>query len=125
MLVKCIKSFRNQIIEGAVYLVVEIIINNSTSTISYRIIDNDRYPSIYEAEKFAIVSNDLDGFAISFNNGNITLSPKLILDSKLNEKNVEGFWGLYIEDDVEAKQILQEVVCTLAENENITVPKLI
>lgn len=41
MLVKCKKSFRHQLKEGNIYLVVEIIIKRKSNTIRYRLIDNE------------------------------------------------------------------------------------
>ena len=56
MLVRCEKSFRHQISEGNIYLVIEILIKRANSKISYRIIDNDGIPAIYDSENFEIVS---------------------------------------------------------------------
>ena len=37
---------------------------------------------------------------------------------------IDGFWGLFIEADFDAKQILQEVLKDLSIKENITLPHL-
>ena len=124
MLIKCIKSFRNQLKVGNVYLVVEISIKAANNSVGIRVIDDEGYPAIYEADRFEIVSNRIDDFAILINEDHIVLSHNLILNSELNEKSIEGFWGLFIEDDLKAKQILCEVVSNLAMNENITMPTL-
>lgn len=124
MLIKCIKSFRNQLKVGNVYLVVEISIKAANNSVGFRVIDDEGYPAIYEADRFEIVSNRIDDFAILINEDHIVLSHNLILNSELNEKSIEGFWGLFIEDDLKAKQILCEVVSNLAMNENITMPTL-
>lgn len=110
MLVRCIESFRQQIKAGNLYLVIEILIKRTSNSVSYRVIDDEGYPAIYDAEKFVIVSDSINNFAISWKQDHIVFSPVRILHSELNEKCIEGFWGLYIEDDPEAKALLEEVV---------------
>lgn len=125
MLVKCINSFRQQISKGNDYLVIEILVKRPQNIISYRVIDNEGFPAIYDSENFEIISNSIDDFAISVYQNEIVLSHKLILNSKANEKNVEGFWGLFIEDDKETREILQKVVCSMANTEGIELPEIL
>lgn len=125
MIVRCKESFRQQIKEGSTYLVIEILITRTNNSISYRLIDSEGYPAIYDAEKFVIVSNDINSFAFSFNQEIIVFSPTQILNSELKEKNAEGFWGSFIEDDPESRKLLKKVVIDLAREENITPPTLI
>lgn len=122
MLVKCVNSFRHQIIEGDVYLVVEILVRRSNDIVSYRVIDAEGFPSIYDSNHFEIVTNNIDNFAVSVCEEQIIISHKSILNSKINKRNVEGFWGAYIEDDVESKEILKNVVCSIATIEGIDFP---
>lgn len=124
MLVRCKESFRQQIKEGSIYLVIEILVNRTRNLISYRLIDSEGYPAIYDAEKFVIVSDCINNFAISVNQNSIVLSPAQILDSELNEKSAEGFWGLFIEDDSDTREILKKVVRNLALDENMAPPML-
>lgn len=105
MLAKCIESFRNQIKAGNTYLVIEISIKLTSNSVGFRIIDEEGYPAIYEADKFQIVSNRINDFAIVINENYIILSHNFILNSELNKKNIEGFWGLFVEDDAKAKKI--------------------
>lgn len=60
MVVKCEKSFRHQISEGMNYRVLENIIKRDSNAISYRIIDNDGIPAIYESTLFCVVSNHMN-----------------------------------------------------------------
>lgn len=120
MLVKCINSFRNQIRVESIYLVLEVLIKRTNNMISYRIIDEDGYPAIYDADNFIIVSNNMNHFSIFLNNKMLILSHTLILNSELNKKHIEGFWGLFIEDDTEARTLLQKVIDNLALEENIS-----
>ena len=71
MLIKCIKSFRNQLKVGNVYLVVEISIKAANNSVGFRVIDDEGYPAIYEADRFEIVSNRIDDFAILINEDHI------------------------------------------------------
>jgi hypothetical protein len=125
MLVKCINSFRQQISEGDVYIVIEVLVKRTKNIISYRVIDNEGFPAIYDSKNFEIISNNIDDFAISVCQDKIVLSHKLILNSEVNEKNVEGFWGLFIEDDIETREILKNVVCSMANIEGIESPKIL
>ena len=58
MLVKySLKSFRSgQLIQGEIYLVIEIYIDFEREKTSYRIVSNTGCPAIYEANGFEIVS---------------------------------------------------------------------
>lgn len=125
MLVQCKETFRQQIKEGSIYLVIEILIKRNNNSVSYRVVDSEGYPAIYDAEKFVIISNCINKFALSLTSDCIILSPKQILDSELNEKNIEGFWGLFIEDNLEAREILKVVVSELALDENVLPPLLL
>ena len=125
MIVKCKSSFRHQITEGDNYLVIEVLIRRTTNRISYRIIDNEGYPAIYEADKFEVISNKLIDFAIKFDDEIIILSHTLILNSELNKMNIEGFWGLFSEDNEETKIILKRVLTDLSSSENIKSPMII
>ena len=64
MLVKCKKSFRHQLKEGNIYLVVEIIIKRKSNTIRYRLIDNEGYPAIYEADMLKVQTNVLKDYLL-------------------------------------------------------------
>jgi hypothetical protein len=125
MLVRCEKAFRHQISKGNIYLVIEIIIKRANSKISYRIIDNDGCPAIYDSENFKIVSENVNGMCILTNDIQISFTHKRIIDSKLQNENIDGFWGAYIEDSIEAKDILQLVVEDLATYEKVAVPNLL
>lgn len=124
MLVKCKKSFRHQLKEGNIYLVVEIIIKRKSNTIRYRLIDNEGYPAIYEADMFEVQTNVLKDYAITINQESILISPIQIANSELNREDINGFWGLFVEDNLEAKKILMESVENLALSENIITPCL-
>ena len=125
MLIKCKESFRHQITKGDIYLVIEMIIRLSNNSIFYRVIDNEGYPAIYEFEKFEIVSNEYKNSAVLLNDTKFILSHKDILNSSLNEKNIEGFWGCFIEDDVEAIKVVNNIVKELSLQENIEAPQII
>ena len=125
MLIKCKESFRHQITKGDIYLVIEMIIRLSDNSIFYRVIDNEGYTAIYEFEKFYIVSNEYKNSAVLLNDTKFILSHKDILNSSLNEKNIEGFWGCFIEDDVEAIKVVNNIVKELSLQENIEAPQII
>lgn len=98
MLIKCKEQFGQQLSPETLYFVIEIYINISTGSVQYRLVDDEGCPAIYEAKKFEIISNEIDGFTISIADNKLVLSPKLIAESELNKKNINGFWGCYFED---------------------------
>ena len=58
-----LKLFRSgQLIQGEIYLVIEIYIDFEREKTSYRIVSNTGCPAIYEANGFEIVSENLDGY---------------------------------------------------------------
>ena len=120
MLVKCINPFRNQVSKNHVYLVIEIMASIYDKYYSYRIIDNNGCPAIYNADLFEIVSNKVINSSIIVDKTMLIVSHDLIVNSSLNQRNMEGFWGCYFEDDdIEAKDILKSVVDDLSKHENI------
>ena len=125
MLVKCKKAFRHQTTENNTYLVMEVSIQLSYNSKFYRIIDNEGYPALYKAENFEIVSNEYNNCAVLLNDSSFVLSHKDIINSSLNNKNINGFWGCFIEDDVEAIKIVNNVVKELSLQEQIEVPERI
>ena len=110
MIVKAEKNFRHQISKGTEYQVLEIIIKRNSNVISYRIVDNDSIPAIYENSLFSVVSNYMENASVIFDDAQIVMSHKLITDSKLNQTHTEGFWGAFFEDDPVAMRILEEVI---------------
>ena len=126
MLVKCKKAFRHQTTENNTYLVMEVSIQFSYNSKFYRIIDNEGYPALYKAENFEIVSNEYNNCAVLLNDRRFVLSHKDIINSSLNNKNINGFWGgCFIEDDVEAIKIVNNVVKELSLQEHFEVPERI
>ena len=117
MLVRCINAIRNQILQDKVYLVIEIYIKRSNNSISYRIIDSEGYPAIYESSNFVITSNKISNFSLVIKDTSIVFTPESLYSSKLNEHHLEGFWGMFIDDNSEAKKLLREVVAELSEQE--------
>ncbi|MCI9525238.1 MAG: hypothetical protein HFF01_09485 [Erysipelotrichaceae bacterium] len=124
MLVRCKETFGHQITEGNVYLVIEVTIRLFNSSILVRIVDNEGYPAIYDFEQFEIVSNEYINGAILLDEEVCKLSHKDILNSSLNMKHIEGFWGCFIDDDVEAVKILNNVVKELSVYDHIKTPKI-
>ena len=117
LLVRCINAIRNQILQDKVYLVIEIYIMRSNNSISYRIIDSEGYPAIYESSNFVITSNKISNFSLVIKDTSIVFTPESLYSSKLNEHHLEGFWGMFIDDNSEAKKLLREVVAELSEQE--------
>lgn len=62
MIVECAETFRSQITKGECYLVIEVLIDMDRNSLLYRIIDNDGCPAIYEAEKFDVISGNMNRF---------------------------------------------------------------
>ena len=91
MVVKCISSFRHQVIAGKIYLVVEILVKRYNAKISYRIVDEEGYPAIYDEELFDIVSNSLHDYSVISTQESLILSPAQIVNSELNKKMWRDF----------------------------------
>lgn len=122
MLIKCTCSCGEQLSTGQTYLVIEVYANFLTKVVSYRIIDNDGVPAIYPSRYFEIISNAVDGFGLSVKEDVLLLSPVAIISSKLNEENIDGFWGCYYEDSrkwVQAKETLQLALAEISAKENL------
>lgn len=125
MIVKCIESFGVQISENKIYIVIEIYLNYSRQTLRYRIIDNTGCPIIYDSEKFVLVSGDLSGFKFILEESSVTLVHHYIKDSYLNERHIEGFWGVFFEtDDNESLNTIKKVVKEISKKEGVAVPKV-
>lgn len=126
MLVKCSKSFRHQTTEGNIYLVIEILINIIQKRLSYRIIDNEGSPVIYESNDFEVFSRNLDGYCLTVEiDYGVRITHKLILDSKLNVGHIDGFWGIYFNSaNNEGKDLLENVIKDLSYREKIPAPAL-
>lgn len=122
MLVKCKESFRQQLKANNLYIVIEVLVKLTTKSISYRIIDEERFPAIYDSVKFDIVSNQLSQYSISITDEDMVLSPSIILNSELYNKHVDGFWGLFFDDDKEAISLLENMVNILASTEGVPSP---
>ena len=71
-----------------------------------------------------VQTNLLKDYAITINQESILISPIQIANSELNREDINGFWGLFVEDNLEAKKILMESVENLALSENIITPCL-
>lgn len=122
MLVKCIKSFNEQISADTIYLVLEVYISRSKPSIDYRVLDNDGCPAIYEAKNFEVVSDRLDGFGFVVKEDFFVLSPEILIQSDLNEKNIDGFWGCYFEDSStlnDAVKTLKKAILQVSQNEDM------
>ncbi|MBC2003290.1 hypothetical protein HCA78_05870 [Listeria booriae] len=125
ILVKCIKSFGEQIKENEIYLVLEIYCNLENQSINYRIIDSDGYPALYREADFVIVSGKVDNMIFAKRGRSGIISHDSIQGFYLNKNHVDGFWGLYFDEvSSELEDILQEVVIELANSENIEPPIL-
>lgn len=124
MLVKCIHGIGNQIIKDNIYLVVEIYIHQAKKNTEFRVIDSEGYPAIYDYSNFIIISNKLSDFTFSVQNGRVVLSHNFIFNSKLNSQHVDGFWGMFIDDNPEAQELLKQVIQELANMEHFTVDNL-
>lgn len=107
MIVKCIKSYAKQLNLNALYLVVEMYISMTKGTVSFRVLDNDGCPAIYPSGNFELVSNSVNGFGVVWHNGEIVLSPELIIKSDLNMKDLEGFWGCYFDNTEYTEQAVK------------------
>ena len=123
MLVKySLKSFRSgQLIQGEIYLVIEIYIDFEREKTSYRIVSNTGRPAIYDADGFEIVSSNLDGYCLAEDDdGDITIAHKLIFEAKLN-----NFWEAYFENPTHKERaLLENVIKDLSFREGIPAPTL-
>ena len=117
-----LKSFRSgQLIQGEIYLVIEIYIDFEREKTSYRIVSNTGCPAIYEADGFEIVSGNLDGYCLAEDDdGDITITHKLIFEAGTNT-----FWEVYFDNPTDNERaLLDNVVKDLSLREGIPAPML-
>ena len=123
MLVKySLKSFRSgQLIQGEIYLVIEIYIDFEREKTSYRIVSNTGRPAIYEADGFEIVSGNLDGYYwVQDKDDYIIITHKLIFEAGTNT-----FWEVYFDNPTSKERtLLENVVKDLSFREGIPAPTL-
>lgn len=121
----------DQLTVGEIYLVIEVIIGSSAEQVSYRIVDNQGFPAIYESYCFEIVSGSLDGLSIEeiTEGKNLTITHKLVADSKLRTDYGGRFWEVYFdsedkEKEKESRNLLKNVIKDLSLREKIPAPVL-
>jgi hypothetical protein len=96
-----------------------------TNKVSYRIVDNEGCPAIYESNDFEIVSGSLDGYYLTEKIYTKEITHRLILDSKFNMEHIDGFWGVYFDSvNNEGKDLLESVIKDLSSREKIPIPTL-
>lgn len=125
MIVKCIRPYRTQVSEKHIYLVIEVFANVYSKKYSFRIIDNDGCPAIYNADLFEIVSSKIINSSIIIDANSLVVSHDLIVNTSLNQKHMEGFWGCYFDGIQEAKCLLETVVEDISKCENIVKPQIV
>ena len=121
------KSFSEQLVKEKVYLVIEAYfdfrLNKSSEVLgaSYRIVDEEGTPAIYDADGFEIVSGNLDGYYfLQDSDDHITITHKLIFEAGINT-----FWEVYFEKPTDNERaLLDNVVKDLSSREGIPAPKL-
>ena len=121
------KSFSEQLVKEKVYLVIEAYfdfrLNKSSEVLgaSYRIVDEEGTPAIYDANGFEIVSGNLDGYYfLQDSDDHITITHKLIFEAGTNT-----FWEVYFDNPTSKERtLLENVVKDLSFREGIPAPTL-
>lgn len=135
MRVKCIKKCRcgseeKQITVGFEYIVLEVMFCKDKSDVdlyksSYRILNNAGIPCVYDAAYFEIISYNLENMSAESGAFGFIITHKLIADTELKNKNVNGFWAYLFETEAqEAIDLLYEVVSDINKNENLLLPPI-
>jgi len=114
-------SSSKQLTKGKIYLVIELYLDFESSKTSYRVLNNEGAPTIYDADGFEIVSGNLDGYYwVQDRDNYITITHKLIFEAGKNT-----FWEVYFDDPTdEERTLLGNVVKDLSFREGIPTPTL-
>ena len=114
-------SSSKQLTKGKIYLVIGLYLDFESSKTSYRVLNNEGAPTIYDADGFEIVSGNLDGYyVVEDREDHMIITHKLIF-----EANPDKFWDTYFESTTnEGKNLLKSVIKDLASKENIPEPML-
>lgn len=137
MIVRCIKKWHldqseKQITVGKIYLVLEVTLvqkQNKNDALfhmmSYRILNNNGVPGIYNAECFEVLSDKLDHMVILMPSASvIQITHKAFTDPIYEQKNANGFWGyLFESNSKQAIDVLQNAVIEL-NGDHIAIPEI-
>ena len=132
MIVKCISNIgklkytSDTITVGKEYLVLEINFSKMHEEfISYRLINDDGRPVIYDASCFTVVSNELKDMVVDYQKEWCTITPKRIFESTVGKDNINGFWAhLFETDDLEAIRLVESVASELNSEQGVALPKI-
>ena len=132
MIVKCISNIgklkytSDTITVGKEYLVLEINFSKMHEEfISYRLINDDGRPVIYDASCFTVVSNELKDMVVDYQKEWCTITPKRIFESTVGKDNINGFWAhLFETDDLEAIRLVESVASELNSEQGVALPRI-
>lgn len=123
MLVECIKPFRDQVLTGKEYIVLEVAYGFRSKSQNLYVLDETGCPACYDKGLFEISKNDLTGYKLSMDSNGGRLTYHLIKDAKFCNNDVYQFWLSFYEDDnPEALKLIQESVNEIAERYGIEAP---
>jgi hypothetical protein len=126
MLLKSKETIEYSYTKGVLYLPIEVSCNLKRKTVYVRIVDDDGCPALYDLSNFVIISGKLNGFCFEYYDDKLFLSHHLLINTPLDKKNIDGFWGVFFEDTtqlaVKALQIVRSAVEDLARIENVPPP---
>ena len=93
--------------------------------ISYRLINNDGRPTIYNASCFTVVSNDLRDMVFDYYGDFCIITHKRFFDTAIGKDNVNGFWAhLFETDDLEALKLVESVAHDINFDQRIILPEI-
>jgi len=123
MIVSCLENYRESLIKGKDYLVIEIYTNVRTQKISYRVCDEQGVLAIYNHNLFEVKNPSLNKYAIKINSLNTKIMIDRLLELDKSSMNLEGLWGDYFDGDKEKISNVHQVIREHAKFEGIIIPE--
>ncbi|MGC6768262.1 hypothetical protein [Enterococcus sp. LJL51] len=121
MIVTCLENYRESLIKGKDYLVIEIYTNIRTQEIAYRTSNEQGVLAIYDHKLFEIKKALLNGYAIKINNLHTQIMLDDLLELEIKSINSEGIWDDYLERNKKTIEIVHQIIKKRAKNENIEI----
>ncbi len=126
MILTCIEALPTQIIEGRDYFCVEISTSMARQKIFYRLVNEYKTMSLYDAAKFKVKSNTLSDVILEQDDdGDADINFLKIRELDLSVPSTTWIWNQYYEyDDQELIQKIHSIVQAQAEKEGFFIPEI-
>lgn len=125
MIITCREDYRNSLIKGKDYLVIEIYINIPSQRISFRTVSEEGILAIYNHNLFEIKNASLNNYSVKINQLNIQIMLTNLLELDQKSSNIDRLWGDYFDGNIDMIKKVHEIISQYAKNENIIISNLV